>query len=59
MNRFARYFLFILWAAALASCMELQSETHRRAGLPVDGMNASGGYAEACGDLPGLVGDDC
>jgi hypothetical protein len=21
--------------------------------------NASGGYVEACGDLPGLVGDDC
>lgn len=21
--------------------------------------NAAGGYIEACGDLPGLVGDDC
>jgi hypothetical protein len=21
--------------------------------------NAAGGYVDACGDLPGLIGDDC
>jgi len=26
---------------------------------PTDGHNAQGGYVEECGELPGLVGDDC
>ena len=25
----------------------------------VPSHNAAGGYIDACGDLPGLVGDDC
>lgn len=25
----------------------------------VPSHNASGGYIDACGDLPGMVGDDC
>jgi hypothetical protein len=32
-----------------APSLELNGETH----------NARGGYSDACGDLPGMVGDDC
>ncbi len=26
---------------------------------PTETHNAAGGYIDACGDLPGLYGDDC
>lgn len=57
MSRTAQIILLILWACAIASCMELQQQTHERAGQP--SHNAAGGYVEACGELPGLIGDDC
>ena len=47
--------LLLLWACALASCMELQRQTSVRD----ETHNASGGYVEACDDMPGLIGDDC
>ena len=28
-------------------------------GTPVESHNAAGGYRDACGELPGLIGDDC
>lgn len=49
--------LLTLWACAIAGCMELQQQTHDRAAQP--SHNTSGGYYETCGELPGLVGDDC
>lgn len=49
--------LLTLWACAIAGCMELQQQTYERAAQPLH--NTSGGYYEACGELPGLVGDDC
>ncbi len=48
--------LLILLCLAMATCAaacthspDRHSPTH----------NAAGGYADACGDLPGLIGDDC
>ncbi len=49
--------LLTLWACAIAGCMELQQQTYERAAQP--SHNASGGYYEACEDLPGMIGDDC
>ncbi len=49
--------LLTLWACVVAGCMELQQQTHERAGQPTH--NAAGGYIEACDDLPGMIGDDC
>jgi hypothetical protein len=37
----------VLLALALTACAAAPSH------------NASGGYADACGSLPGLIGDDC
>jgi hypothetical protein len=56
MSRLRFIFVLLLWSLALASCAELQQRTHERAG---GAHNADGGYVEACGDLPGLIGDDC
>jgi hypothetical protein len=56
MSRIRFIFLMLLWSLALASCMELQTRTHERAG---GSHNAAGGYTEACGELPGMIGDDC
>ena len=36
-------------AVALAAC----------AALPAGRHNAAGGYVDACGELPGLIGNDC
>lgn len=49
--------LLTLWACAIAGCMELQQQTYERAAQP--SHNTSGGYYEACEDLPGMIGDDC
>jgi hypothetical protein len=56
MSRTREIILLVLWACALASCMELQTQT---AAHPDGSHNAAGGYTEACDDLPGLIGDDC
>ena len=48
--------LLILWTCVVAGCMELQARTMERA---TESHNAAGGYYESCGELPGLVGDDC
>ncbi len=45
MNRF----MIILMLICLAVCMAGCSATH----------NLHGGYRDACGELPGLIGDDC
>ena len=44
-----RRFATIAAAVALAACTALPAGRH----------NAAGGYRDACGDLPGLIGDDC
>jgi len=56
MSRIREAILLVLWACALASCMALQDQTAAQADRS---HNLDGGYVEACGDLPGLVGDDC
>ena len=56
MSRTKEIIIIILWACVLASCMELQTQT---AAHPDGSHNPDGGYYESCGDLPGLVGDDC
>lgn len=38
---------------------EHDRETCYTAGDPEPLHNAAGGYAPACGELPGLLGDDC
>lgn len=47
-----RYLTLLIVAAALAflaGAYQAATESH----------NALGGYVEACGDLPGVIGDDC
>lgn len=39
----------VLMVLALTSCTL----------TPVSSHNAAGGYTDACGELPGLLGDDC
>lgn len=49
MKRWHFIALCALMLFGMASCVECQDRTH----------NAAGGYKDACGDLPPLVGDDC
>jgi hypothetical protein len=49
--------LMALLAATCTGCSSapVHPEEFRRG----ESHNAAGGYIDACGDLPGLVGDDC
>jgi hypothetical protein len=56
MRHAIRLFTFsyaVLLLIALASCMGRVSAPEQPS------HNAAGGYIDACGELPGLVGDDC
>jgi len=45
-----KWFLMVgCMLVVMSSCTAMQDRT----------LNAAGGYPPACGDLPGLVGDDC
>jgi hypothetical protein len=46
--------LALLWAVGYADLLAMQRMMDAR---PTH--NAAGGYIDACGELPGLVGDDC
>lgn len=48
MNR-ARCVLAMLLVLTLAACTAQPERSH----------NADGGYIDACGELPPLIGDDC
>jgi hypothetical protein len=47
--------LFALWLCCLLLGLILSG----CAATPTPSHNAQGGYIEACGDLPGMLGDDC
>jgi len=49
----------LIWIALLAALLALKvgSCVHPKWISP--NHNAAGGYIPACGELPGLVGDDC
>lgn len=49
MKRWKWFLMVGLMVAGLSGCAAMQDRTH----------NAAGGYIDACGNLPGLVGDDC
>lgn len=45
-----------LFALIVAGALAFLAGTYQAATDPHNGL---GGYREACGDLPGMVGDDC
>lgn len=49
MQRWKFILMVIFMSLALHSCAYMQDQTH----------NKAGGYIPECGNLPGLLGDDC
>lgn len=60
-----RYYVLMIvtMTISISSCMHVQDITHDSAvpfeGPPLNSHNEHGGYRDACGELPPLVGDDC
>jgi hypothetical protein len=53
MRNLAFFSYGVLLVLALASCVGCVATPEQPS------HNAAGGYIDACGELPGLVGDDC
>jgi hypothetical protein len=55
----AAFFAVSYVVACVDLAVKLGNIMHERALLADDSHNAAGGYRDACGELPGLVDDDC
>ena len=59
MNERFRFVLALLSCVASLVTLGAMIALYLQRGADPPTHNAAGGYIEACGDLPGMVGDDC